>query len=584
MKKKTINMAIAALSVSALLGAAAVSSLSSAGILKLHAEECEHQGYHYHAKEATFTDSGYDEFWSCCKCHQSFLDEPLTGTFEEGTEATMTGGIDVDHVAYIAPVTTWEERVMQSGEVFEQYFLGKDDIKAKADRANHTMTFEVGRNPEGIVNPEDANTYDRLESWFDVGNKAFKLADQENAVGIAFDMDFEPLYEGYESNFYAGISSGANWQINYDEGSHSGSKSIFIDTTKYDLDGDDANASYKFMLRNNSISAGRNCTPSRVTLKHLSFVNTIDDIFTSKAAASSAFSLSQYKSVLAINNRIESEIVAVDPVNKTIEVAAGNSFRLSEPFIKMIKQNYPSTSLFGFRMLPKSFPENYNGTCTIARLIENDTDSNVGFPGETDSFKSEDGSTLAKVSMASLQAYNNFEFLYRNYSGTDCNPGGCVISSIGVASDNIAYDEIFNSVIETMSAFYNGRAYTIDPVAGTITALSGSLKIHNSVLASARAAGYDTLTMHIVLTAGNDTPERLTVVSDGITSEEAAAAGFPSGNWSVGFYAEMVTEADVTINLAYLDTLPSLYYKIEPQKSDYNGADSKIAVSNIVFA
>ena len=60
-----------------------------------------HVGYHYQAKAATETESGWQEYWTCCECHESFLTQP-DGTFEDQSEDNMLGGAPSEgHVAYI---------------------------------------------------------------------------------------------------------------------------------------------------------------------------------------------------------------------------------------------------------------------------------------------------------------------------------------------------------------------------------------------------------------------------------------------------------------------------------------------------
>lgn len=63
-------------------------------------EECEHVGYHYAALDETYNTAGHKEFWSCCKCHEAFLEEP-EGVFIDNDDENMTGELDENHIAYI---------------------------------------------------------------------------------------------------------------------------------------------------------------------------------------------------------------------------------------------------------------------------------------------------------------------------------------------------------------------------------------------------------------------------------------------------------------------------------------------------
>ena len=100
--KKTNVLLIAGLvtgvSVTLLFGANASNKL-----FQTSAVTCSHVGYHYEAKAPTTTESGWYEYWVCCKCHGSFLTMPH-GSFTTQDSSLMSGGApDSSHVAYIAP-------------------------------------------------------------------------------------------------------------------------------------------------------------------------------------------------------------------------------------------------------------------------------------------------------------------------------------------------------------------------------------------------------------------------------------------------------------------------------------------------
>lgn len=91
-----------------LLASAAVLSLAcftlvaanTKGVILTFGKNTTHNGNHYVSKAATVTESGYQEFWVCCECHESFLTQP-EGTFVDADPATMIGGVGEDHIAYI---------------------------------------------------------------------------------------------------------------------------------------------------------------------------------------------------------------------------------------------------------------------------------------------------------------------------------------------------------------------------------------------------------------------------------------------------------------------------------------------------
>ena len=75
--------------------------------LSAKASTCEHVGYHYSAKEATNSESGWKEFWVCCKCHESFLEKP-DGNFVDQDSSKMVGGVDKNHIAYLPSLSGGE--------------------------------------------------------------------------------------------------------------------------------------------------------------------------------------------------------------------------------------------------------------------------------------------------------------------------------------------------------------------------------------------------------------------------------------------------------------------------------------------
>lgn len=49
--------------------------------------DCSHDGNHYAA------GSNYVEFWTCCKCHETFLTKPTHGKFADNDPSAMVGGV-----------------------------------------------------------------------------------------------------------------------------------------------------------------------------------------------------------------------------------------------------------------------------------------------------------------------------------------------------------------------------------------------------------------------------------------------------------------------------------------------------------
>jgi len=53
---------------------------------------CDHDGFHYASAEPYQYNKGHGEFWTCCKCHQTFTSLP-SGIWKEGTTGVSTYGI-----------------------------------------------------------------------------------------------------------------------------------------------------------------------------------------------------------------------------------------------------------------------------------------------------------------------------------------------------------------------------------------------------------------------------------------------------------------------------------------------------------
>ncbi len=96
-KKKIISIA----SIATIL-IAGFSAFKAKSFFLGSADQCIHEGYHYASKEPSHSTKGWQEFWTCCKCHQAWLSNP-SGTFLEGSYSTMSGGLSSEHIAYIAP-------------------------------------------------------------------------------------------------------------------------------------------------------------------------------------------------------------------------------------------------------------------------------------------------------------------------------------------------------------------------------------------------------------------------------------------------------------------------------------------------
>lgn len=79
-------------------------SLRKNALLTSANDECQHSGFHYDELLPCIDAAGHKEFWTCCKCHEVFLEEPEEGKFVDQEDSLMSGGIDEEHAAYVAPI------------------------------------------------------------------------------------------------------------------------------------------------------------------------------------------------------------------------------------------------------------------------------------------------------------------------------------------------------------------------------------------------------------------------------------------------------------------------------------------------
>ena len=570
MKNKRKNLLIVSLvSALAFSSAVTITLLNNKHIKITSADECDHVGNHYAAKEATFDEAGYDEFYVCCKCHSVFLDQPEVGTFSE--DGSLIGGVNEGHPAYIAPVTTWEERIMQSGGVFNTY-VGGVIKNIKANRANDSMSFRVGKDP---ASEEQAD----VQAIISFSNRLLKLAKSEGATALAFDLVVDEALFGRNPNYYAAITSNSNWMINYDEAARDLTQkhSYQIDLTKYDFDGDDANASFDFYLRDSAFG-GHNSLPANVTLSNLTFVNSIDKMFNSKGAVHNYFTIERRNDVNGNNKNVPTDITALDTENKAFEMADCQTFHIGLPLFELLRSIDGFGSL-SFKMRPNN-QEEVNAFCTIRTPI-----SETGNPYVLQNKnKAEDGSLEVVLTKEFVDDTKNLEFLWRDYDGTvNFRSQGARFYDFRIVTTG--YDTMFDS-IDNLKAIFTAQPGTnltlqADLVNRVIT-LDGTHSVHisNAFLTSALNAGKTKMKFH--LHSDTEGLGRLTVVSDGVTSEEATAKGYQA-NWAIGFTAVDTNDTDITIDLNHLVEFPTLFYKLEPQKSDFSGFAAEQVMSNIRF-
>ena len=120
MKKRTFFLLASAAALT--IGYASLISANVIGVLPTFGEHTTHDGNHYTGKAATVTESGYQEFWVCCECHESFLVKP-EGNFVDADPTTMVGGVSIGHVAYLpSEMETVADEAIVKGYTPHSYF------------------------------------------------------------------------------------------------------------------------------------------------------------------------------------------------------------------------------------------------------------------------------------------------------------------------------------------------------------------------------------------------------------------------------------------------------------------------------
>lgn len=145
MKKKYLILSlIASMTFSA---AVVFASFKTSSFASPKAQTCEHVGNHYSMKAATETESGWKEFWVCCKCHEVYLTMP-EGQFVDNDASQMTGGVNYGHPAYIAPLSgEYIVTFIQEGQedIIRTVAQGGTllDIPTPASKTGYTVTWDT---------------------------------------------------------------------------------------------------------------------------------------------------------------------------------------------------------------------------------------------------------------------------------------------------------------------------------------------------------------------------------------------------------------------------------------------------------
>ena len=106
MKSKKIILLTSLIGACALsLGVLTLFAKNKSLFVEANSGECaHHHGNHYLAKAPTTTESGWQEFWACCVCGHQYIGSAPSGDWIDQDFDYMTGGVGIDHIAYLPPV------------------------------------------------------------------------------------------------------------------------------------------------------------------------------------------------------------------------------------------------------------------------------------------------------------------------------------------------------------------------------------------------------------------------------------------------------------------------------------------------
>ena len=180
------------------LGLSTFSLMVNSNILNnVHAEHIQHVGYHYAAKTPTETESGWQEFWTCCDCHEAFLTKP-DGTFTNQDASNMVGGQPgPGHVAYLPKTGSGLPTSLRI------LYQGDSITDSKRDR----NTLDLGNGYARMVSEKLEELYgeDIDFTFMNRGNSGWNLIDNWNAGGVnhyeeqfyQYDADIATILIGY---------------------------------------------------------------------------------------------------------------------------------------------------------------------------------------------------------------------------------------------------------------------------------------------------------------------------------------------------------------------------------------------------
>lgn len=166
--------------------------------------DCSHDGNHYVA------GPNYVEFWTCCKCHETFLTKPAHGKFVDNDPSAMVGGVplvatiekDIERLVPDIGTLSNYEKVKNANILYTLNSKISSLTDAEKDKL-HIDTFNSAKaNYENYITPvygfNDTDTISPLNVYNSTGeitddsqiNSITKI--NKESYGQMYDVEFKP--------------------------------------------------------------------------------------------------------------------------------------------------------------------------------------------------------------------------------------------------------------------------------------------------------------------------------------------------------------------------------------------------------
>lgn len=198
--KKTFPILALALGASA--ATVAGIALGHNGGVPINAAETEHSGNHYEEAAPTGVAQGVREYWVCCGCHEVFLSEPTSGTWED--KALTSSQIDTVVGDMVLPTLT--------PYVHDDY---KDKGVSVGLSSEGVFTYSNGT--AGVASGDNSNWGESGLFFMENSGTTFNTYTAAGYKYLKFDVNFEGTVSSFNLRYGSGISDYYVLNIGFDQ-------------------------------------------------------------------------------------------------------------------------------------------------------------------------------------------------------------------------------------------------------------------------------------------------------------------------------------------------------------------------------